>query len=294
MTATRPAVRAIAKGITLGLTAVAIGGVTVAYATDDPYTLTRDGIQLAQPFEPNGHLNVRTDTGVTFNIHAEAKCITRTDAECAGKRHDVAQYIGATFIPWTVIGVPDDACVAWVQRSGANYHYGERGESAYCLTEEEPCPTETPSTEPTPTTEPEPTATTQPEPQPSSEPTPADGPSSPDPEPSAPEPTPTHPESPSSSPSPTTGPSTPTSSTPPARTPSATPVSTDPTTTSAAPTPNTPAAARTTATPTTGTTAPELADTGINLTPWWVLTGAVGLIVTGILVRLVRPKRGDE
>lgn len=270
----RPAVRTIAKGIILGLTAVGIGGVTVAYATDiQPYTLTRDGIQLAQPFEPNGHLNARTDAGVTFNIHAEAKCITRTDAECAGKRHDVAQYIGATFIPWTVIGIPADACITWVQRSGANYHYGEHGEPAYCLTEEEPCPSDTPTTTPTtPAPTPEPTVPATPTPDPTTSP------------------------EPSSSPSPTTEPSSPpsTPTTPATTSPSETPANTDPTTTSAAPTPSTPAAALTTATPTTATTAAELADTGINLTPWWVLTGVAAIAVGAWLLRLVRPSKGGE
>lgn len=195
-------VRDVLRGIVLAVMVLAMIGTTLALrasATDQPYTLTRDGIELAVPLEDNGHLNVRTDAGVTYNLHAEAKCVTRTDAECAGQRHEVAQYIGATHIPWSVIGVPNDACAVWVQRSGEDYHYGEHGEPPYCLTEEEPCPSPSDPTEPTPwtpttdpTTEPTtpaPSASPIGSPSPSVSPTPDPSPTSPEPS-ASPEPTP--------------------------------------------------------------------------------------------------------
>src|SRR5690606_24688472 len=71
-----------------------------------PYTVDATGITLpaGDVFPDNGHINITTTTG-DFGIHFESKCTTRTDAECATK-HQAAQYIGKSFIPWSAF-TPD-------------------------------------------------------------------------------------------------------------------------------------------------------------------------------------------
>jgi len=129
----------IMRRIIIGVVAAVAALLTFAgpsYAGSDsptPYTVSIDGIHLpqGQVFPDNGHINVRSG-GVTYNVHFEGKCVTRTDAECAGARHDTAQYIGEGFIPWTVIlgsDVKKPWCVDWVQLSGFNEHFGEGGQS---------------------------------------------------------------------------------------------------------------------------------------------------------------------
>ena len=132
-----------------------------------PYTVTAQGITFPAPLEAHGHVNVRLTNGSSRGLHLDPN-----------NGHPGAAWIGATFLPWSALGITD-GCVAWIQWSGANEHYGEGGQSPVCLT-----PTPAPTLDPTPTPEPSWTA----EPEPSVEPTP--------------EPTPTSPE-PSSSPSPT-------------------------------------------------------------------------------------------
>lgn len=95
-----------------------------------PYTVTEEGIYLpaGQVFQDNGHVNIKTSLGPA-NVHFEAKCITRTDAECAGDRHAQAQFIGKSSIPWTAFGLGKKPfCVTWVQLSQYNEHYGEGGQ----------------------------------------------------------------------------------------------------------------------------------------------------------------------
>lgn len=96
-----------------------------------PYVVDPAGIALVGVAYPdNGHVNIRTADGDTYGLHFESKCITRTDAECAGARHDAAQYIGQAFIPWSAFGLdPAAACVEWVQVSLYNEHHGEGGQS---------------------------------------------------------------------------------------------------------------------------------------------------------------------
>src|SRR5690606_19334670 len=88
---------------------------------------TDEGVQLTSgTFEDNGHVNIRTTTGQTYNAHFEGKCINRTDAECAGQRHLVAQSIGTSLLPWEALGIPEGTrCVLWGQWSGTNWHLGE-------------------------------------------------------------------------------------------------------------------------------------------------------------------------
>ncbi len=225
----------------VGLIVVGIASAARAGGSDSatPYTVDSTGITLptGSTFPDNGHVNIRWDGG-SANLHFEGKCITRTDAECAGPRHDAAQYIGRSFIPWSAFGVPTTACITWVQISTFNEHYGEGHQPPVCLTEEPPCtptpsapaetPTPTVSTEPSPepsTASPSPTPTTTPSPQPSPEPstdpsleplpTSSEPPTSPSPtptvEPSA-TPTPSVEPTPAPSPSsPVTGPTDPTS-----------------------------------------------------------------------------------
>lgn len=165
-----------------------------------PYTVDQTGITLpaGRTFQDNGHVNIRWTGGAT-GLHFEAKCATRTDAECAGARHDAAQFIGASSIPWTAFGIPTDACVTWVQISDFQEHYGEGGQPPICLTED-PCPTPTtsaPSNGPSPSSTPSPPSSPSPEPSttPSIVPTAAPSPT--------PTGTPSSPSSPSPTPSPT-------------------------------------------------------------------------------------------
>ena len=175
-------------GALLGVVLFATGARAAGSDSPTPYTVDRTGITLpaGQTFPDNGHVNIRWDGGAA-GLHFEGKCVTRTDAECAGARHEAAQFIGASFIPWSAFGVPTDACITWVQISTFDEHFGEGGQPAVCLTEEDPCP-ETP--EPTPTDPSSP----QPSPEPSesvpsgpSEPKPTETPApDPDTEPTAP------------------------------------------------------------------------------------------------------------
>ena len=75
-------------------------------------------------FADNDHVNIiwTSPDGVehSLNIHLEAKCIDRTDAECAGDRHVWAQAIGK---PSIETGLAADDCVDWIQVGLHNYHY---------------------------------------------------------------------------------------------------------------------------------------------------------------------------
>lgn len=152
-------------GALLGVALFATAARAAGSDSPTPYTVDRTGITLpaGQTFPDNGHVNVRW-TGGAAGLHFEGKCVTRTDAECAGGRHDAAQLIGAAFIPWSAFGVPSDACITWVQISTFDEHFGEGGQPPVCLTEEEPCPEETEAPEPSPTTDP---SSPQPSPEPS-------------------------------------------------------------------------------------------------------------------------------
>ena len=117
-----------------------------------PYTVDTEGITLPEGsvFLDNGHINVRTSDDRTVNVHFESKCIDRNDAECSGDRHKFAQYIGKSFIPWSVLGIYlRSECVAWVQLSAFNEHFGEGGQAPIGY----PCSTD--PEEPTTPVEPE-------------------------------------------------------------------------------------------------------------------------------------------
>lgn len=177
-----------------------------------PYVVGTDGISLPEGdvFPDNGHINVRLGSGKTVGVHFEGKCIDRSDAECAGDRHDHAQYIGKSFIPWSAMGVNiDKECVVWVQISHYNQHFGEGGQPPVGSCGVKP----TPSPTPTPTATVDPTATPTPTVEPTVTPTPTVDPTS----------TPTATVDPTVTPTPTIEPtSTPTPTVEPTSTPTAT------------------------------------------------------------------------
>lgn len=120
-----------------------------------PYTVDGRGITLpvGEVFENNGHVNIKTATG-SLSLHFEEKCVTRTDAECAGERHKAAQFIGKSYIPWSAFGLKGEFCVCWVQLSAYNEHFGEGGQEPICspthIPEEPPVTPEEPETPVTP------------------------------------------------------------------------------------------------------------------------------------------------
>ena len=138
-----------------GALAVAAPAAATGSDSPTPYTVDATGITLpiGSVFEDNGHINIKTSAG-DVGLHFEAKCITRTDAECAGARHDAAQLIGKSFAPWSAFGKSCPATVTWVQLSQYNEHYGEGGQPGIEIAG---CGTPTP--EPTVTPNPKPTST---------------------------------------------------------------------------------------------------------------------------------------
>lgn len=155
------------------------GVVQAANATSDgatPYTVDATGITLpvGSTFEDNGHVNVRyTVDGVekSTGFHFEGKCVTRTDAECAGDRHTVAQFIGQSNIPWSAItSSTEGVCITWIQLAQYTEHFGEGGQEPFCFGTPTPEPTETPTPVPSETPTPEPTPTMTPTPTPTPEP----------------------------------------------------------------------------------------------------------------------------
>lgn len=119
-----------------------------------PYSVTAEGIQLppGDVFPDDGHVNIRYTAGdeaKEANVHFEGKCVERDDAGCAGVEHKWAQYIGQSFLPWSVLGVEGGDCVEWVQIGHHNEHFGEGGQEPVCL--DTPAPAVTPEPKPTPT-----------------------------------------------------------------------------------------------------------------------------------------------
>lgn len=127
------------KLLLLGITLMCFTIAGSAAATAEPmgpYIVTEAGITLPEgaTFPDGGHVNVNSEPNA-WNMHFEAKCIDRTDYECAGKIHDDAQYIGASFIPWSAFGLTGKFCVTWVQVANYDYHFGENGEDPLCIGE---------------------------------------------------------------------------------------------------------------------------------------------------------------
>jgi hypothetical protein len=149
-------------GVILGSSAYAAWG---GSDSPTPYTVDAAGVTLpaGQAFPDNGHVNIRTDHG-DVNLHFESKCITRSDAECAGDRHAAAQFIGTSFIPWSAFGLSCPFSVSWVQLSQFDEHFGEGGQAPVScgvvpIPSPSPSLTTTPSPTPTETSPPSPTPT---------------------------------------------------------------------------------------------------------------------------------------
>ena len=125
------------QGNGAGESFVDVNGVAY-YATDGQvpdFTLGEAGVTLnnGHVWSNNDHLNVRTENG-TVNYHAEAKCGNiPVPPECSLKMQYAANDIGQTIIPWDHLGIAAGSCVEWVQYAQTNYHYGENGESSYCI-----------------------------------------------------------------------------------------------------------------------------------------------------------------
>lgn len=123
---------------------VALAAPAYAGGSDDPtpYIVSEDGIYLPHPdtFEDGEHINIRTTTGKTYNLHFEARNWPET--------HPKRYYIGKSSIPWSAFD-KNPFCVEWVQISGYNEHYGEGGQSPVGPGCTKPTPSPTP--EPTPT-----------------------------------------------------------------------------------------------------------------------------------------------
>lgn len=152
----------VAVGVVVGL--AVLGGVVIANADEQPFTVTAEGVSLpaGQTFPDGGHVNIQS-TVPHNDLHFEAKCIDRVDAECA-TLHDAAQYIGQSFIPWSAFGLTE-GCVSWVQVAGINKHFGDAEEAPICIggtPSSTPTPVETEPANPSPT----PTTTTGPSPSP--------------------------------------------------------------------------------------------------------------------------------
>ena len=125
------------QGNGIGESFVDVNGIAY-YATDGKlpdFTLGETGVTLnnGHVWSNNDHLNIRTEGG-TVNYHAEAKCGNiPAPPECSLKMQYAANDIGQTLIPWDHLGIADGSCVEWVQYAKTNYHYGENGESSYCI-----------------------------------------------------------------------------------------------------------------------------------------------------------------
>lgn len=189
--------RAIAALMVAGVVlSVASCAVTPAHADELSFSVSAEGVTLpaGQTFPDGGHVNIHASQPHT-DLHFEAKCITRVDAECAGALHDAAQYIGTSFIPWSAFGLTGSFCIPWVQVAGIDKHFGDAGEAPICAGGTPSTTSPLPSSTPTPS----PTSTPGPTSSPSSEP-PATGVSSP-PKSGQPAAASTDPTSPTTSPS---------------------------------------------------------------------------------------------
>lgn len=262
------------------LVAVVVGAVALAAAaraaSDDatPYSVTPAGITFPEPLAAHGHVNIRLVDGRTAGLHLDPN-----------NGHPGARWIGTTFLPWSAFGITD-GCIAWVQWSGADEHFGEGGQSPVCLddTETTPCPDPTSTTTPTspPSTQPSTSSTPSPTASPTAWPT------------EAPTPYPTS--QPSSTPRPTASPtSSPTSAPSPTSTsvaPSASPSPAPTVSLAAPPAPTTPPTSPTPLPP----TGPELAATGVDLglAIFIIVVVLVGGVIAIGISGIERRNRGED
>src|SRR5699024_10942126 len=107
--------RALATLTAALVAAVVVSGPAVAGGSDSvtPYTVTAAGIEFPTPLVAHGHVNVRLVDGTARGLHFDPN-----------NGHPGAAWIGATFLPWSALGITG-GCIAWVQWSDTNEHYGE-------------------------------------------------------------------------------------------------------------------------------------------------------------------------
>ena len=152
----------LAVAAVLGFTLIGVPAFAGGSDASTPYTVDEAGITLpaGDVFVDGGHVNVRLVDGTTAGIHFEA-----LNDQPSG------EWIGQSFLPWPALGLdPATVCVAWVQLSQFNEHFGEGGQApvgAGC----EPTPTPTVTPSPIPTVTPSPSMT--PVPWPTAPPTPS-------------------------------------------------------------------------------------------------------------------------
>lgn len=134
----------IGAGFILGcILGGALYATTAAHAVTPTYEVTEDGLQLiaGETFQDSYHVNVKLeDDPQQRNMHIEAKCLTKTDHECAAVRHshvgltlhEEAQFIGKNYLPWSALGIKPGQCIEWLQVYSHDFHYGEQGEYPVC------------------------------------------------------------------------------------------------------------------------------------------------------------------
>jgi hypothetical protein len=129
---------------------------------DPPYDVTRTALVLPAGDELGAydHVNVTFDVADrvgSANLHIEPGTST-------------SRFIGRSSVTWVEVGVPQGACITWVQVSGYDEHYGEGDQAPVCTTG--PTPSPEPSAPPTPRPQPShsPDCTPSPEPSPTTTP----------------------------------------------------------------------------------------------------------------------------
>lgn len=104
----------------LALALIAVPTAAHAGGSDSPtpYTVDSSGITLpgSDTFPAHGHVNLTTSQGGK-GIHFDPN-----------NGHPGAQWIGASYIPWSAFGLTTCDTVSWVQIHGYNEHYGEGGQ----------------------------------------------------------------------------------------------------------------------------------------------------------------------
>ncbi|WP_084125457.1 hypothetical protein [Demequina sp. NBRC 110054] len=110
-----------------GLTATAVtaaamiaGALAVPALAADGSGVTIDDSGITLPagdtFLDGGTIAVSGSQG-TYGYTFDADCIDSDSGSCAGETHELAQYIGESFVPWSALGISGDFCITWVNLS---------------------------------------------------------------------------------------------------------------------------------------------------------------------------------
>jgi hypothetical protein len=91
-----------------------------------PYTVLPGGLQLpdGDSFPDAGHVNIAYTAGGVeraAGIHFDS-----LNGKASGA------YIGASYLPWSVLVPEEDFCITWVQVGHYNEHFGEGGQTPVC------------------------------------------------------------------------------------------------------------------------------------------------------------------